>query len=149
MDSQTSVADTAAIVALIQATARLEVEEGYVGTLLVDAPEVLAENRFLAARDGMEAELIDPGAERPVPAREILAALCEACRDHARDLGCASELNSLADPTRLYGDARQRDLARGPDRLPGLVCMLNEQFRAPPPPGAEPPNGFTSAVAER
>ena len=150
MDSQTTVADTAAIVALIQSTARLEVEEGYVSTQLVQAPEVLAENRFLAARDGMEAELIDPGTERTVPARDILAALLEACRDHARDLGCAGELAALAAPDHLYGDARQRELARGADRLPGLVCMLGEQFRAPPTaPAGNGTGGVTSAVSEQ
>ena len=111
---------------------------------------MLAENRFLAARDGMEAELIDPGTERTVPARDILAPLLEACRDHARDLGCAGELAALAAPDHLYGDARQRELARGADRLPGLVCMLGEQFRAPPTaPAGNGTGGVTSAVSEQ
>ena len=37
--------------------------------------EVLDENRFLAARDGMAAELIDPELERRVPARDVARGL--------------------------------------------------------------------------
>src|SRR6478609_1778630 len=56
MDAQTDVDATAALVALVQSLARLELEEGYAPEALVDAEEVLEENRFLAARDGIEAD---------------------------------------------------------------------------------------------
>jgi len=80
MDAQTTVAHTGALVALVQAIARLELEEGYNSQGLIDAPEVLAENRFLAARDGMEARLIDPVLECRVPAREQLGGWCRTGR---------------------------------------------------------------------
>ena len=60
MDAQTRVADTAAIAALVQCLVRLEALEGQAGHALVSSPEVLEENRFIAARDGMAAQLIDP-----------------------------------------------------------------------------------------
>src|SRR5215204_4391485 len=64
------------------------------------AAEVLDENRFIAARDGMDGELIDVDTERRIPAREMLDRLLEACRPHAD----------------------------GDDRLPGLVESLADQF---------------------
>jgi carboxylate-amine ligase len=62
MDAQSTVGDVAALVALIQSLARLELE----GDSAAPTPgaEALAENRFLAARDGMNARLIDPNARR-------------------------------------------------------------------------------------
>ena len=58
MDAQSTLADVTPLVALIQSLSRLELE----GDPPQPAPnaEVLAENRFLAARDGMAARLIEP-----------------------------------------------------------------------------------------
>ncbi len=67
MDTQSTVAETAALVALIQSLARLEAQEGYASEQLLASPEVLAENRFLAARDGAGGLLVDPGAACRVP----------------------------------------------------------------------------------
>ena len=64
--------------------------------------EVLAENRFLAARDGMDAELIEPELGRRVPARELLADLVAVCRPHAEALGCAAELDAVILPRRAH-----------------------------------------------
>jgi carboxylate-amine ligase len=72
MDAQTTVPATAALVAFVQSLARLEHEEGYAADELLCAPEVLDENRFIAARDGAEAELIDPVRERRVPVAQLL-----------------------------------------------------------------------------
>jgi glutamate---cysteine ligase / carboxylate-amine ligase len=133
LDAQGTVAETAALCALVQSIARLEANEGYAHEKLVRTQEVLDENRFLAARDGMEARLIDPEIERRVPARELLADLIEACRPHARALGCESELASIEQLFERTGAERQVDVAREhPDRLPGLVSSLAEAFsRAP------------------
>src|SRR5206468_7317568 len=59
MDAQSTVTDTAALAALVQSIARLELEEGFASPALLDAPEAIAENRFLAARDGMQARLLN------------------------------------------------------------------------------------------
>ena len=71
MDAQTRVADTAALVALVQCLVRLEALEDHAGHRLVTSPEVLEENRFVAARDGMAAQLIDPSREGRRPARRV------------------------------------------------------------------------------
>ena len=57
--------------------------------------EVLAENRFLAARDGIDALLIDADARRLIPVREMLDAVLAQCRPHALTLGCARALDRL------------------------------------------------------
>jgi len=125
MDAQSTAAETAALAALTAAVAHLELEEGYHTDPQWDRPEVLAENRFLAARDGMEARLIDPVAERRVPARELLRPLLEAARPHAADLGCEAALGAFGgDP----GAVRQLKVAREPGGLPALVGRLSDAF---------------------
>jgi carboxylate-amine ligase len=128
LDAQTTVAETAALAALVQCIARLEVEEGYVSEALVHNQEALDENRFLAARDGMQAELIDPVRERRVSALELLGGLLEVCGDHAADLGCAAELRTAYSMAGRTGAQRQLDLARSADGLRGLVGDLAEAF---------------------
>jgi glutamate---cysteine ligase / carboxylate-amine ligase len=128
MDAQTTIADSAALVALVQSLVRLEVEEGYASSALVGAPEVLEENRFLAARDGIEAELIDPTAGRRIPARELLGQTLDACAPHAEDLGCRVELDGVRQLSDRPGRARQMSGAGGPDGLVGLVAALAGAF---------------------
>ncbi|MCA1689961.1 MAG: hypothetical protein LC720_05870, partial [Actinobacteria bacterium] len=128
MDAQTELSRCAALVALVQSLVRLEVEEGFATPALVGAPEVLAENRFLAARDGVEAELIDPDAGCRLPVRDLLAATLAACRPHAEDLGCAAELEATRAISDRPDPAWQREAAAGPAGLPGLVEALAAVF---------------------
>jgi carboxylate-amine ligase len=128
MDAQTTVAETASLAALVQCIARLEVEHGYVSARALEVPEALDENRFLAARDGMSAELIDVELERRVPARELALRLVEACAPHARALDCERELDGVAAMAERTGADRQLDDARGPARLRGLVAELADAY---------------------
>ena len=128
MDAQTTVPDTAALAALIQCIAKLEVERGYVSSRALEVPEALDENRFLAARDGMGAELIDVELERRVPAREVALRLLDACAPYARDLGCESELGRVALMAEKTGADRQLELARRPEKLSGLVEALADAY---------------------
>jgi gamma-glutamyl:cysteine ligase YbdK (ATP-grasp superfamily) len=68
--AQTRARDTARLVALIQSLACLQLEGE--PSSVMPSPEVLGENRFLAARAGMDARLIELEAQRLVAAREIL-----------------------------------------------------------------------------
>jgi carboxylate-amine ligase len=129
MDAQTKLADSAAIAALVQAIVRAEVE----GSEHLERPmpqEVLAENRFLAARDGMDAELIEPELGRRVPARELLADLVAVCRPHAEALGCAAELDAVIPLGERTGAQRQIEQARSLGSLPRLVGLLANDFLA-------------------
>jgi glutamate---cysteine ligase / carboxylate-amine ligase len=128
MDAQSTLRDVGALVALTQAVARLEAQERYAPEALLDAHEALSENRFLAARDGVGAELIDPLVRRRVPvtvaARELLA----AARPHARDLGGLPELEAVQELLDAPPAERQRALARGTGGLPGVVETLSAEF---------------------
>jgi len=128
MDVQTRCADTAALVALTACLARLEAEEGYASETAIAAQEVIAENRFLAARDGVEATFVDPDLERRVALADLVEDLLERCRPHAQDLGCEEELGSVAD---LLGDPpakRQLEAARSAPSLGRLVEHLSDCF---------------------
>jgi glutamate---cysteine ligase / carboxylate-amine ligase len=144
-DAQTTVVETTALAALVQCIARLEVLEGYISNPLVYTQEALDENRFIAARDGMNADLIDAEQERRVPARELLEELLEACAPHARELGCEGELEPVRAMAQETGAVRQLQLARGGNRLRGLVEALADRFgkeedrRQDAPPGPADP----------
>src|SRR3954466_1006171 len=133
MDAQTRIRDTAALAALVQCLVRLEALDGMAEPELCFAPEVLDENRFLAARDGIEAQLLDPHRDRCVPASGRLATLVDACWPHARALQCESELALLAHLAGDPGAARQRAIASERSGLPGLLHNLQGEFSPPRP----------------
>jgi carboxylate-amine ligase len=127
MDAQKTATRTGALAALVQTIAHLELEEGYHPDQLIDAAEILHENRFLAARDGMAASFIDPVAERRVSAVESVTHLLAAARPHAEDLGCEDAMEMVVELARETGAARQRRVARELG-LPGLVERLAADF---------------------
>ena len=130
MDAQTRVADTAAIAALVQCLVRLEALEGQASHALVTSPEVLDENRFIASRDGMAAQLIDPGRESRRHAREWIEELLAACGPHAEDLGCVDELRSVRELAAHTGAVRQRSRAgrSSSPQLGRLMRALHADF---------------------
>lgn len=128
MDAQTTVADSAALTALVQCLVRLEATEGSGIDPAFDLPEILAENRFLAARDGAEASLIDARLGRRSPVAEVLEELLERCKPHAEDLGCVEQLELTRNLAATPRFKRQLDLAHGPEKLPGLVEALSALF---------------------
>jgi carboxylate-amine ligase len=125
MDAQIGVAETAALIAMVQCMVRA----GLHGPAqpLDQTPEALAENRFLAARDGLAARLID--GRRRVAARTLLRRELAACRPHARALGCERELDGVGDMIRAGGAERQRAWAaeRG---VGGVLAALADAYLA-------------------
>jgi glutamate---cysteine ligase / carboxylate-amine ligase len=115
MDGQTAIEDVAALAALVQSLARWILDRPYSADDEWPACEVIDENRFLAARDGMDALLIDLESGELVPALVHLEKLVEACRPHAEALGCARELSSLRLLAASTGAARQLAAARRGD----------------------------------
>jgi glutamate---cysteine ligase / carboxylate-amine ligase len=128
MDAQATLGQTAALVALVQCLVRLEALEGYASSTMLRAQEVLDENRFLAARDGVDAEFIDPDRECRVPVRDLLDPLLDACAPHAEALGCTGELNLVRRLVEEPGAERQRRLAGEDDDQRRLVAALAEDF---------------------
>jgi glutamate---cysteine ligase / carboxylate-amine ligase len=98
MDSQTRVEHTLAIAALIQAMVKELAEHYDAGKSLSRYPyEMLDENKWLAARHGLEGELVDLPATDRVTAKELTRRLMDRLRPHAEDLGSAAEFDGLED----------------------------------------------------
>jgi carboxylate-amine ligase len=128
MDAQTRCRDTAALVALVQCLVKLEAEQGFASDLAIESQEVISENRFLAARDGVDARLIDPEIETRVPVPEVLADVLAVCRPHAQDLGCEEELAAVAELVEDPPARRQIETARRLPSLGRLVEWLADDF---------------------
>jgi glutamate---cysteine ligase / carboxylate-amine ligase len=124
MDAQSRVADAGVLAALVHGLVHRHAH----AQQQADAdPEVLAENRFLAARDGMSAQLIDTRARARRPAVDALTELFDDCQAVAARLGCSSELARAQALARDGGAARQRRHVRRAG-LAGLASWLGGEF---------------------
>ena len=95
-DAQTRIDSVAALVALTQSLVATFAEAFEAGSTLPIQPVTLVdENKWRAARDGIEARLVDLEHDTERPARDALLALVERCEPAARRLGCAAELESV------------------------------------------------------
>ena len=98
MDAQTRVEHTLALAALIQAMVK-ELSEHYeAGTALAEYPhEMLDENKWLAARHGLDSELVDlPGQDR-VRAKDLAQRVYDRLLPHAQELGSVAEYAGILD----------------------------------------------------
>ncbi len=98
MDSQTHIEHSVGLAALVQALVRELSEHFESGGQLASYPfEMLDENKWLAARHGLEGELVDlPSSER-VATRALARRLLDRMREHASDLGSRNELDAIED----------------------------------------------------
>jgi carboxylate-amine ligase len=98
MDSQTHVEHSLGLAALVQALIRELAEHFEAGKRLSRYPfEMLDENRWLAARHGLEGELVDlPSSER-VSTRALARRLIDRMREYCQDLGSEAELEAVED----------------------------------------------------
>lgn len=97
-DAQTRVEHTLGLAALIQAMVKELAEHFDRGERLTEYPfQMLDENKWLAARHGLDGQLVDlPSSER-VSARDLARRLLERLRPHAEELGSAAELEGIQD----------------------------------------------------
>ena len=128
MDAQITVEDSAGLVALVQSLVHMAISEPAPAVAWRDTPELLAENRFLAARDGMQAHFLDPDLEGQVSAHDALSRTLDACAPHAEQLDCRHELELARELSRRPGTERQRERAREGAGLAGLVAALADAF---------------------
>ena len=126
LDAQSRVADAAAIAAVVHCLACLRATRERPAD---PGPEVLAENRFLAARDGMGAQIIDTRTLRKRSLRGALTELLGRCELIASSLGCADELAAATALGDDPGAARQRRLAAR-DGVAALPAWLGAEFTA-------------------
>jgi carboxylate-amine ligase len=108
-DAQTRVEHTLGLAALIQAMVKELCEHFEEGRALGEYPwQMLDENRWLAARHGLEGELVDLPSNERVATRALTRRLLDRLRGHAQDLGSVTELDCIDDLlTRGNGAARQ------------------------------------------
>jgi glutamate---cysteine ligase / carboxylate-amine ligase len=98
MDSQTHVEHSLGLAALVQALVRELSEHFESGEQLESYPfEMLDENKWLAARHGLEGELVDLPSSDRVATRELARRLLDRMREHATDLGSLDELAAIED----------------------------------------------------
>jgi carboxylate-amine ligase len=127
-DAQSTVADAAAVAALIHSLAAWLADRHDAGAPLATADIWrLEENRWSAARWGMDAELADLASGERTPARECLAALLDELAPVAARLGCASELATAAALGDRNGAAKQREVAAAGD-LRGVAGWLVDSY---------------------
>jgi len=98
MDSQTRLEHTLGLAALVQAMVKELAEHFDSGEQLSRYPyEMLDENKWLAARHGMEGELVDLPSRDRVRTKELARRLVDRLRGHAQDLGSADALEGVDD----------------------------------------------------
>jgi glutamate---cysteine ligase / carboxylate-amine ligase len=98
MDSQTHIEHSLGLAALVQALVRELAEHFEAGKRLSDYPfEMLDENKWLAARHGLEGELVDLPSSDRVATRALARRLIDRMREHCADLGSLSELDAVED----------------------------------------------------
>jgi carboxylate-amine ligase len=109
MDSQTHIEHSLGLAALVQAMVKELAEHFDAGKQLSNYPhEMLDENKWLAARHGLEGELVDlPSSER-VTTRALARRVIDRMREHCQELGSESDLEAVDDLlSRGNGAARQ------------------------------------------
>jgi glutamate---cysteine ligase / carboxylate-amine ligase len=95
-DGQTRLRDSLALAALIQAIAAWLGEQFELGVKRDLPPKLLIEeNKWRAARYGLDGEFLDLDNERGIPAREAVSRLVETVAPYARDLGSAEQFAAL------------------------------------------------------
>jgi len=111
MDSQTRLEHTIALSALVISLVKLLTEESQQSPAPIDPPwELLDENRWLAARHGLSAELFDHASGERRGVRDMTEALLDRLAPHARELGCERELGGVHDLLRAGNGALRQQM---------------------------------------
>ncbi|HYI79575.1 MAG TPA: carboxylate-amine ligase [Thermoleophilaceae bacterium] len=98
MDSQTRLEHTLGLAALVQAMAKELGEHFEAGKELSRYPfEMLDENKWFAARHGLDGELVDLPSRERVSTKALARRLVDRLRGHAEDLGSGDELGAIED----------------------------------------------------
>jgi carboxylate-amine ligase len=109
MDAQTRLEHTLALAALVQALVKELCEHFESGQELATYPyEMLDENKWLAARHGLDGDLVDLPAKDRVATKQLIRRIVDRVRGHSQELGSEAELDGIEDLIqRGNGAARQ------------------------------------------
>jgi carboxylate-amine ligase len=123
-DTQTTVAETGAVAAVVHALVAWLAERHAAGEALEPAPSWrIAENRWSACRRGLEGTMADLVTGEVAPTRERLAGLLDELAPVAQRVGCADELASA----NLAADGAARQRAAGGDPH-AVTAWLADRF---------------------
>ncbi len=127
-DSQSTLADAAAVAAVIQALVVWLGTRVHAGEALTVMPTwQVEENRWLACRDGVDGSIIDPETGGRRSTRSLLRALVETLAPTADRLGASAGLERAAQMVEVNGALAQRRIAeRG--GVEGVARWLVERF---------------------
>jgi carboxylate-amine ligase len=102
------------------------------GAYLYDChPMIANQNKWHAARYGMDAWLVDPTTMQAVPAADAARKLLDLCRPFAEELGCAEEIEGINDIIdHGTGASRQVEVYQRRQDPRDVVNFLVEQFEA-------------------
>jgi glutamate---cysteine ligase / carboxylate-amine ligase len=111
-DAVTRVEDAVALAAYCQCLVKMYSERHAVGAEIPSYHRILTtENKWLAARYGLEAPVMDlaTGRRNRVPVAQLVRRTLKELEPHARELGCERELEGIAEIVRVGNGAdRQR-----------------------------------------
>ncbi len=111
MDSQTRVEHTIALSALVVSLVRLLTEAVQRGDSAPDPPwEVLDENRWLAARHGLDAELLEHVSGERIGVRELTQTLLGRLAPVIEKLGCERQIEGIDDLLRFGNGASRQQM---------------------------------------
>ena len=125
MDSQSRVADIAAIAALVQGLARHEAEAGSPPPPL----EAIQWSGFRAMRDGLDAEIVHDGGLAPL--REVARAAIDLAAPTAREAGAEKGLGAVERIIAEGNGADRQRRAHCAAGMPGLLESLVRETEAP------------------
>jgi glutamate---cysteine ligase / carboxylate-amine ligase len=129
-DAQTTLAEAAGVAAFAQCLTATLAERLDAGERLDPVPSWrIEENRWWAARDGVEGHLADLASGERMATRERLRDLLAALAPAARRLGCERELAEAERLAERNGALRQRAVAEA-EGMDGLVRWLGDRWLA-------------------
>jgi carboxylate-amine ligase len=127
LDSQTSLSSTVALAALTQCLVVKALSENARGPYHFD---LTIENKWRAARHGLDANFYDAENRTSTPARELARALVEDLRPVSQDLGCENELLDVLEIVENgTGGQRQRRVYENSGDFLDVVAFLIEGTR--------------------
>jgi carboxylate-amine ligase len=136
LDGQTRLEHTLGLAALIQAMVKELCEHYDSGEELSRYPyEMLDENKFLAARHGLDGEMVDLPKDERVEIKRLARRVLDRMREHAQDLGGEAHLEGIEDVLkRGNGAARQIVVFEANQDLREVVSEIVEKTAPTPPP---------------
>jgi len=128
LDAQTSLTNASALTALTQCMVVQFLSEE--GPLKPYDREMAQENKWRAARHGLDASFFDAGRRENVPARDVARTLVEELRPVSQDLGCEGELLEVLEIVEGgTGSQLQRRIREESGDLLDVVAYLIEGTR--------------------